>query len=439
MGVSVRQKTKDGPWYVFIRHNNKRTSKQVGDKRDATRIAREVRAAIAAGDLRLFEAPTPTGPTFADFAEEFLKRSAVDLKHSTLTDYRSVVKQRLAPILGPYDLKEIGRREVRNLEARLRSDELSEINIRKHIRVLSSILSAAVEDDLIESNPVLGRGRGRHRSKQRSGTTHRRLDPFTAEELTTLLTTCRTHLHAKGGAPVFVRHFPFLLTLARAGLRLGEAVALRWGDIDWPDGTMLIQRSITRGVVDVPKGGKFRRVDMTDELKRTLRAELAVRFGRVTQMDAEAEAVKQGAALDSIVFPDSSGGMMDAENFRSRVWYPLLVASGLRRRRLHDMRHSYASILLGDGAELLYVSKQLGHHSPSFTLDVYGHLMPQNRRHVANRLDSLAPSGTPTAPDEVGDEDDGGWNEQNPLISQGVLSGPRVTRTLDPLIKSQLL
>jgi integrase len=288
-------------------------------------------------------------------------------------------------------LSDITRREVRGFELKLRAAGLSEINIRKHVRILSSVLSEAVEDELIESNPVLGRGRGRHRSKAKGGASKPRVDPFDGAELTKLFETCRTHVAKRGGEPQFGRFFPFLFTVARVGLRLGEALALRWGDVDWQDGTILIQRSITRGVIDVPKGGKFRRVDMTDELRRVLRAEYDLRFARVVSMDAEAEAVKRGEALDALLFPDQGGGILDESNLRRRVWKPLLAAAELRHRRLHDLRHSYASLLLQDGAELLYVSQQLGHHTASFTLDVYGHLMPRDRRHVANRLDTLAP------------------------------------------------
>ncbi len=401
MGVSVRQKKPGGPWWIFVSHHGKRTSKQVGDKKDANKLAKEVRTALAAGDLGLLEEPEAPGATFADFADEFLERVRHDLKHSTLVDYESVVRVRLKPILGELPLDELNRRAVANLEAQLRAEGLSDTNLRKHLRVLSSILSAAVEDELIESNPVLGRGRGRHRSKQKAARAKRRIDPFDAPEVSLLLQTMQTHTHRKRSkvVPQFRSHFPFVLTIARAGLRLGEAIALQWGDIDWRDGTIFIQRSVTKGVVDVPKGGMSRRVDMTDELRRVLRDVYSERFGRVVAIDANAEAVRHGDTLDALVFPDCSGGMIDDSNFRRRIWKPLLAAAGLRHRRIHDLRHSYASLLLQDGAELMYVSQQLGHHSAAFTLETYGHLMPRDRRGVANRLDELSPVTTPRRAD----------------------------------------
>jgi integrase len=99
-----------------------------------------------------------------------------------------------------------------------------------------------------------------------------------------------------------------------------------------------------------------------------------------------------------LVFPDSNGGSLDDHNLRHRVWEPLLTVAGFRHRRLHDLRHSFASLLLQDGAELLYVSEQLGHSTASFTLERYAHLLPRNRRGYVNRVDDMAPAGTPAAP-----------------------------------------
>ena len=94
------------------------------------------------------------------------------------------------------------------------------------------------------------------------------------------------------------------------------------------------------------------------------------------------------------MFPDSHGGILDEYNLRHRVWAPLLAAAGMRHVRLHDLRHTCVSHLIGKGVELQYVQQQLGHHSPAFTLTVYGHLLPKDRRGLVNPLDEPAPAGT---------------------------------------------
>jgi integrase len=71
------------------------------------------------------------------------------------------------------------------------------------------------------------------------------------------------------------------------------------------------------------------------------------------------------------VFTDTKGGIVDADAFRSRVFGPLLSAAKLRHIRLHDLRHTYASLLLAAGKEPHYIQQQLGHHSPAFTLGLH--------------------------------------------------------------------
>ena len=91
---------------------------------------------------------------------------------------------------------------------------------------------------------------------------------------------------------------------------------------------------------------------------------------------AEVAALERGAEPSEWVFTDPLGGRLDAQNFRQRVWKPLLDRAGLRHVRVHDLRHSYASLLIQDGWPLKYLQEQLGHHSIAITSDVYGHLVP---------------------------------------------------------------
>jgi integrase len=136
-------------------------------------------------------------------------------------------------------------------------------------------------------------------------------------------------------------------------------------------------------------------VDLSAQLKATLREQYEERFGRVVALDGQAEAERRGARLEALIFPSEIGGHIDEHNLRRRVWLPLLAAAELRHSRIHDLRHGYASLLIEAGAELQYVQGQLGHHSAAFTLRVYGHLLPRDRRGYVDRLDSgdqVAPS-----------------------------------------------
>lgn len=86
------------------------------------------------------------------------------------------------------------------------------------------------------------------------------------------------------------------------------------------------------------------------------------------------------------------------QNFIRRIYKRILIKAGIREMRLHDIRHTYASLLLSKGASPVYVKEQLGHSSIKITVDIYGHLIPGSNRGAVNQLDSLQPSATYTQP-----------------------------------------
>ncbi len=82
------------------------------------------------------------------------------------------------------------------------------------------------------------------------------------------------------------------------------------------------------------------------------------------------------------------GGKHIEKNYIRRVFKRVLKKAGLREIRLHDIRHTFASLLLSDGASPVYVKEQLGHTSIQMTVDIYGHLIPSSNREMVNRLDT---------------------------------------------------
>jgi len=86
--------------------------------------------------------------------------------------------------------------------------------------------------------------------------------------------------------------------------------------------------------------------------------------------------------------------MLDKDNLRNRVFYKCLEKAGVRRVRFHDLRHTYASLLLQQGESPQYVQSQLGHSSIQVTVDIYGHLIPgANNHHQYTRTPRLISSG----------------------------------------------
>ena len=146
---------------------------------------------------------------------------------------------------------------------------------------------------------------------------------------------------------------------------------------------------------------------------------------------ARARAQERGADA-AVGVPSREGTALEERNVR-HVFTRLLERAELRQIRIHDLRHTYATLLLQAGAPITYVSQQLGHRDASITLRVYAHWLPDESRREADRLDTLQPSATP-AQAEVNSDD------QAKRAKSFVVNGePRRNRTFNPQIKSLLL
>ncbi len=111
----------------------------------------------------------------------------------------------------------------------------------------------------------------------------------------------------------------------------------------------------------------------------------------------KAYALRTGKPTPEIVFPSRLGTLLDDANVR-HIFGRVLEKAQLRRVRFHDLRHTFASLLIQQGESLAYVKEQMGHSSIQITVDVYGHLVPGGNRAAVDRLDDVQPTATPAQP-----------------------------------------
>ena len=137
-----------------------------------------------------------------------------------------------------------------------------------------------------------------------------------------------------------------------------------------------VKRSIVRGRISTPKSGKSRKVDISVQLKAALRDHMR-RFSI-----GLAEEEKQ-----PWVFPNTEGNPIDKNNWRHRVFNKAFEKAEIRRRRIHDLRHTYATLRISKGDNIGDVSNQLGHHSVKLTLDIYYHWIPGKKKAEVDALD----------------------------------------------------
>jgi integrase len=304
-----------------------------------------------------YVAPAAGRVQLGEFAREWLE-SKHKLKPSTRARYQVVLDTALARYSG-MALGDISRQFVREWVADL-STEMAPASVHKTVGVLRQVLAMAVTENRLVVNPAEGV------ELPAIGDTEQRF--LTLEQLHALAT-------AAG------QHRPLVYVLGTCGLRFGEAAELRWRDISVAKLSVRVARSVTlvsnKFVVGSPKGGKARAVSLPKFVA-----------GLLTPGEPGA-----------LVFPDSAGGWMRGTNVRRRWWSQAVAAAGLFPRtvgdktihdfKLHELRHTAASLAIQAGANIKALQNMLGHESAGLTLDRYGHLYGSDVEAVGVAINAL--------------------------------------------------
>jgi len=403
MGVRLKYREdkregRRGKWWVYVYHQGREKAKCVGtDEKIARGVAKKLAAKLTLGDVGLLEEADepqrPFGAYFKNWLDTYVKTHC---KPATYDSYETAFRVHLEPRFGARDITAITRDDVKQLAYALLTEPRTERRkgqgsegqdepkprarntVRATLAPLKAMFNHAIEDGHFTGvNPAL---RILRKSRTDLGDSQKKVSFLTREEAEKLLTTAQKH---------FRGHYPLLLCLLRTGVRIGEAIALQWGDVDFSGRFAEVQRTMDDGKVTTTKSGKVRRVDLSARLTETLKA---------LHVDRKKETLRNGwGEVPAWVFLNAVGGPVDPDNFRKRIWPKLLEKAELRRIRIHDLRHTYASHLIAQGESLAYVKEQMGHHSIQVTVDIYGHLVPGGNKAAVDRLDEPV---KPTKPDQ---------------------------------------
>jgi len=243
--------------------------------------------------------------------------------------------------------------------------------------VFSLILDEAVLDNVLDSNPFRNLPRKKGPSSLTKADRLKNIRPLTREYLYRYYDT----IHDMQNTGLIGSTYAMLLTLyPRTGLRPSEGLGLQPGDIDFVGKTLRVCRTIEENgsVKDETKTGEERKVDLSDETLTFLE-------GYVTWL--QAEAVARGADEVTWLFPNEVGRPLDLAKVR-KLFHKVLTRAGIERHRLYDLRHTFASLLLNQGAHITYVSHQLGHAKADTTLRCYAKWMPDGTTSFAHLLDA---------------------------------------------------
>lgn len=300
---------------------------------------------------------------------------ASDRKESTKATYRTVIRNRIAGTpLGAARLDRLRATDVEAYMLAMRDAGSSPSTIRQTYAVLRSILDAAERDGHVATNPAAKVDRPRLTTKPKQA--------LTPDELRALL------------AAVDVRSniAPFILLMASTGLRRGEALALRWRDVELGKRRLHVAGTLVRVgdslTVTAPKTERSRRtVPLTPEAVEALRARKA---------DQAAEKESAGAAWveSGYIFTTRTGGLTEPRNVLRAV-QAAAKRAGLADVGTHTFRHTAASLMIGAGVPLKVVSDLLGHSSIAITADIYGHIAPEVHEGAADVLGHVLGRLTP--------------------------------------------
>ena len=363
MGVTIRQKIKGKgePWWVFITHNGKRTSRRVGTRSAAKQVASKIEAKLKLGGFS-FEDEKAI-PVFKDYADSWINTTVpANCKPSSTKDYGDILRLHVLPTFGELKVTDITRGDIKNFLFSKINEGKAKSTVNHYRAVISGVLNEAVDAGVIPANPTHRLGRIGKKEIANSD-----IEPLERDELKKLLDTVQADRELS-------EHYPLFLLFGRTGVRLGEGFGLKWDDIDFDGRFIKVERTYSKGRLGTPKNGKSRTVDMSWQLRDTL---FALKESRVViPIDEDSD----------WIFTNSKGGLIDVDNWRRRVFNKALKKAGVRRIRIHDLRHTYATLRLSKGDNILDVANQLG-DDVTTVLKVYAHWLPGKKKDEVDALD----------------------------------------------------
>lgn len=321
--------------------------------------------------------------TFKEYGDWWLENCAKGtIKESTYQEYEAVLKNHVYPLLGSKPFAKVNRAMIRELIAGKKKEGFSQSTIRNIMAPVRGMFFQAIEDGAAHQNPAARIGKLNKRSKDEP---RNKINPLTREEIQIMLKVA--------SEKKYIHWYPLFLCAPRTGIREGELVTLKCTDVDFNGRFVHVQRNLSRGKISVTKNGKDRKVDMSAQLAEVLSDLLSKRRAEALRREMERPAEEhRGAAtvldevMDGWLFQTPVGTQIDPSNLR-KLFNRLLSDAKMRRVRFHDLRHTFASLLLQNGESPAYVKEQMGHSSIQVTVDIYGHLVPGGNRQAVDRLD----------------------------------------------------
>ena len=337
-----------------------------GRKGDAQRRLTELLASLDKGVY------TPPGRlTVAEHLHQWLTGYVkTNCSQRTLDGYQSIIERHLIPALGHVQLKHLSPQTIQSYYGKA-CEKLSTRTVHHQHRVLSQSLKYAVRQGYLGRNPAELVDPPSPRKKV--------MRTLTPGEVEVLLETAADSYY-----------YPIVYMAVSTGLRQAELLGLRWRDVD------LDMLSISVSQVYYKRRGvsAFKEPKTAHSRRRVAMTPKLALFLREYRLERERlyEQLSQPLTLDSLVFASVEGKPIDP-GVLSHAFARIAKQAGLQAVRFHDLRHTFASLMLLRGAKPKVISEALGHSSVAFTMDVYSHIIEGMQGDAMALLDEVLPAG----------------------------------------------
>jgi integrase len=300
--------------------------------------------------------------TFDEWAEEWLATKPGQ-RAATLARDRAAIRTHFSPAIGDLALPAVAPGHIRSIVTTMQAAGLSPKSVRTYVGTLQAIFGAAVDSDLVARSPVRPRMLGLARVRKPERAT------LTAEEL----------LRLAGAMPP--RYRALVLLAGTVGLRWGEAIGLRIGDVDF----LRRRLSVRQTVEEVSGHARVVAATKSEAGKRTF----ALPAFLVDELAAHLIKHRPAAGPEDLVFLGPKGGIL-RRSFEARVFKPSVAAVGLPENlTFHGLRHVATTLMIVNNEHPQVIQHRLGHADPAMSLGVYGHVPDDLDRAAAGRLDGL--------------------------------------------------
>lgn len=293
---------------------------------------------------------------------------SINKKPSTIANYEAIMNKHILPELGRSRMDRITKVDVQRFIGKKTRTSLSARTVRLIHHVLRCSLNVAVDSKLIPFNPAKG-------------------IVLPQIEAHTVSTISPANVGKLYSADLFESEplFPCVLLMVSSGLRRGEALALRWSDVDLENRMIVVRRELVK-----TKGGAHYQTTKSKNSNRLLPISDFIRDVLISHKQRQ-DMFRSDTAYDSeadLVFARIDGKHYYPDSLR-KVLHRILNKAGIGSVRVHDLRHTCATILLMAGTNPKIVQEILGHGTVSITLDTYSHVMPSLKRTATDQFDSF--------------------------------------------------